>query len=64
MDEIVQYKMNLPAEVDRWIRVEAARACRSRSGQIIFFLQEKMSAATGEGLGNTSPAAAPNHQRP
>lgn len=64
MDDKVSYKMNLPADVDRWIRVEAAKACRSRSGQIIFILQERMTAATGEGLRNSSPAAALNHQRP
>lgn len=56
--EIIQYKLNLPADVDRWIRVEAANACRSRSGQIIFILQERMTAAAGEVLGKQSPAAA------
>lgn len=58
MTEVVSYKMNLPADIDRWIRLEAARACRSRSGHIIFLLREKMQAATGDEFGDQAPAAA------
>jgi hypothetical protein len=32
---------------------------RSMNAEIVFALEERMLAATGEGLGNSSPAAAP-----
>lgn len=58
MKELVSYKMNLPADIDRWIRLEAAKECRSRSGHIIRILRNAMEATAGESLGNYAPAAA------
>lgn len=56
MDQVVGYKMNLPPDVDRWVRIEAAKACRSRSGQIIFLLRERMQMTAGAKASETSPA--------
>lgn len=58
MEQKVAYKMNLPADIDRWVRIEAAKACRSRSGHIIFLLREVMQAATGDEFSDNTPAAA------
>lgn len=58
MSGAVSYKMNLPADLDRWIRVEAAKGCRSRSGLIVFLLRKEMEAAAGGEIGVLSPAAA------
>ena len=56
MTQFVSYKMNLPTELDRWIRLEAAKECRSRSGHIIRILRNAMEATAGESLGNSTPA--------
>lgn len=60
MAQNVSYRMNLPADLDRWIRIEAARGCRSRSGLIVFLLRKEMEAATGGEIGVMTPAAAEN----
>jgi hypothetical protein len=41
-DETKQYKLNLPAEIDKWIEECAAHSLRSKSAEIIFILKEKM----------------------
>lgn len=56
----VSYRMNLPADLDRWIRIEAAKGCRSRSGLIVFLLRKEMEAATGDEIGVNTPVAAGN----
>lgn len=52
MTEKISYKMNLPANIDRWIRIEAAKNCRSRSGEIIRILKERMQATENEKAGS------------
>ena len=40
--ESKQYKLILPAELDRWIEEETGKSLRSKSAEIIFILREKM----------------------
>jgi plasmid stability protein len=56
MTEKISYKMNLPADIDRWIRIEAATNCRSRSGEIIRILKERMETAENEKAGSPTTA--------
>lgn len=56
--ERVQIKINLPADVFAFIANEAARNMRSKTSEIVLALKARMTAATGEGLGNHTPAAA------
>ncbi|KAA0686003.1 hypothetical protein DTW90_34520 [Neorhizobium sp. P12A] len=55
---IIQYKLNLPLELDLWVTSEAKRMLRSKSAQIVSILSERMAAATGEEIGVKAPAAA------
>ncbi|OEI82500.1 Arc family DNA-binding protein [Brucella sp. BO3] len=43
-----------------WIKASAAKNDRSMNGEIIHILRERM-AATGEGLGNSTPVASSNN---
>jgi hypothetical protein len=38
----IQFKINLPEDVKRWIAQEAEKNMRSQSAEIIFTLKEKM----------------------
>lgn len=46
--EIKQYKLVLPAELDRWIEQETTKSLRSKSAEIIFILRERMEKEKGE----------------
>lgn len=50
-----QYKMQVPSDVDDWLKEEAKRNCRSKSAQIVFALRSIM--AAGGKLGGEAPAA-------
>jgi hypothetical protein len=40
--KIVQFKMNLPADVKEWLKQEARRNLRSQSAQIVMCLRREM----------------------
>lgn len=56
--ERVQIKINLPSDVFAFIASEAAKNMRSKTSEIVLAVRAKMTAATGEGVGNHAPAAA------
>ncbi|WP_428029816.1 hypothetical protein [Ancylobacter sp.] len=56
----VQFKMNLPADIKRWVAIEAAKNMRSVTKEIIFILSERMAATTGASLQADTPAVAQN----
>jgi hypothetical protein len=39
---VVQYKLNLPEDINRWIEKASVKSLRSKSAEIIFILREKM----------------------
>lgn len=52
------FRLRIPGDIKKWVRARSVNNMRSMTAEIIFILREKMSAATGEGLANTAPAAA------
>lgn len=55
LEQKKQYKLNLPADVKRWVAEQAAKNLRSQSSEIILALKEKMErsvASTGQTLGS------------
>jgi hypothetical protein len=52
-----QFKLNIPADVKRWVEAQAAANMRSQSAEIIFTLREKMGRTAGEQFGDSAPAA-------
>ncbi len=40
--ESKQFKLNIPAELEKWIEQESVKSLRSKSAEIIFILREKM----------------------
>lgn len=59
-----QYIVRFPDGLRDKIKATAKANRRSMNAEIVFALEERMLAATGEGLRNSSPAAALDHQRP
>lgn len=51
-----QFKLNLPADVKRWVQTRAAANMRSQSAEIVFALKEKMQMTAGEQGLDTAPA--------
>ena len=54
------FNVRLPEGMREEIRQSAARNERSMNSEIVFHLRKAL-AATGEGLANTAPAAAPSN---
>lgn len=40
--KVIQFKMNLPADVKEWLKQEARRNLRSQSAQIVMCLRREM----------------------
>lgn len=40
-DQITQFKLNIPVEIDRWIEEQAVRNMRSKGAEILIALKEK-----------------------
>ena len=40
--KVIQFKMNLPADVKEWLEQEALRNLRSQSAQIVMCLRQEM----------------------
>lgn len=59
-----KYVVRFPDGLRDQIKALAKANRRSMNAEIVFALEERMQAATGEGLRNSSPAAALDHQRP
>lgn len=57
-----KYVVRFPEGLRDKIKALAKANRRSMNAEIVFALEERMQAATGEALGKP-PAAAPNHQR-
>lgn len=45
MQEKVQFKLNLPADVKEWLSEQAARNIRSQGSEIVAILRERMAQA-------------------
>lgn len=56
MPPIEQFKLNMPADVKRWVEGQAAANMRSQSAEIIFTLKEKMQQTAGAEVSAQSPA--------
>lgn len=64
MQQAVQYKMKLPADVHRWLKENAAKSLRSMNSEIVFSIRQRMGEeAAGEGPEKAYPAADRNDAR-
>lgn len=53
-EEKKQFKIAMPADIKRWLAIEAAKNMRSLSGEILLALREKMDRTENEKSGTTA----------
>lgn len=57
-DSETRMTVRLPHDAVAFLDAEAKREFTSRNAQIVRAIRERMNAATGEGVGNSTPVAA------